>query len=101
MQDVSSKLQGSCCPPAGVGWDKTGWVIPAGPVEAHDPGEARGARGRGARGADFGRGRGAQGAGLRPRVPLPTLMGVGVQEARWRGRPLPCTHLQVGGMHNG
>jgi hypothetical protein len=33
-----------------------------------DPGEARGARGRGARGADFARGRGARGAGLRPRA---------------------------------
>ena len=37
------------------------------------PGETGGARGRGARGADFARGRGARVAGQRPPAPLPTL----------------------------
>ena len=36
----------------------------------------RPARGRGARGADFGRGRGARGAGQRLRAPLPTLAAI-------------------------
>ncbi len=38
-----------------------------------EPGGARGARGRGARGADFARGRGERGTSLRPSATPPTL----------------------------
>ncbi len=53
------------------------------------PGAIRGARGRGAWGADFAQGREARGAGLRPHAPLPTLEGArerGSEGGREEGR---------------
>ena len=53
---------------------------------AHRPGRARGAAGRGARGANFGPGRGARGADPRPVAPRPAL-SKGPPEQAYRVRP--------------
>ena len=59
------------------------------------PGVTGGARGRGARGADFARGRGARGAGQRPPAPLPTLSNTCSSISRRSGKVSTAVDIRV------